>query len=45
MSFFILAITILTLYLTASLLSGVDWQTTVLVFDSSWFSGPSGPSF
>ncbi|HBB37883.1 MAG: hypothetical protein UV82_C0010G0028 [Candidatus Magasanikbacteria bacterium GW2011_GWD2_43_18] len=40
-SFFILALTVLTFYLTTTFLTGVDWQTTVLIFDSSWFGGPT----
>ena len=44
-SFFILALTVLTLYLTGTLLVDINWQTTVMVFDSSWFSGPTKTSF
>lgn len=43
-SFFILALTLLTLYLTADLLSAVDWQTTVIVFDTGWFGGNTSPN-
>lgn len=35
-SFFIFAISTLTLYFTWNLLIGVDWQTPVIIFDKSW---------
>ncbi len=44
-SFFILTITILTFYLTYTLLIDVNWQQTLLLFDTAWFTGPSGTSF
>ncbi|PIR03069.1 MAG: hypothetical protein COV60_02340 [Candidatus Magasanikbacteria bacterium CG11_big_fil_rev_8_21_14_0_20_43_7] len=44
-SFFIFALTLLTLYLTYTLLVDINWQQTLLVFDTGWFTGPSGTSF
>jgi len=45
MSFFVFAITILTLYMTYTLLMDVNWQQTFLLFDTSWFTGPGTGGF
>ena len=37
MSFFVFALTILTLYFTVQLLVGVDWQTPVTLLNATWF--------
>lgn len=46
-TFIIFTLTALTLYFTWQFLSEVDWQITLTVFDSSWFTGlfnsPSSP--
>lgn len=39
MSFFIIAVTTLTLYAATYLLSGVDWRQTVFSFDTRGFTG------
>jgi hypothetical protein len=44
-SFFVFAITILTLYMTYTLLVDVNWQQTFLLFDTGWFTGPSTGGF
>lgn len=41
-SFFVFAMTILTLYLTWQLLQNVAWQTPVVLFDGNWLSGIFG---
>lgn len=38
-SFFVFAATILTLYMTWSLLEGTLWQTPVILFDAEWITG------
>lgn len=38
-SFFVFSLATLTLYATWYLLTGVDWQTTVPLFNRDWFSG------
>lgn len=37
MSFLVFALTVLTLYFTAQLLIGVDWQTPVVILSADWF--------
>jgi len=37
-TFIIFALTVLTLYFTWQFLSEVDWQATLTVFNSSWFT-------
>lgn len=37
-TFFIGALTVFTLYFTFILLLDVDWQQTLTLFDTSWFS-------
>ena len=37
-TFIIFALTALTLYFTWQFLSAVDWQISLTVFDSSWFT-------
>ena len=41
MSFFIFALTILTIYFTYQLLSTVDWQQTLLEFNTNMFQASS----
>jgi len=38
MSFFVFAMTILTIYFTAQLLTGVNWQIPIIVLDLDWLS-------
>jgi len=38
-TFFIFTLTVLTLYFTWTLLTPVDWQTQVKLFDSGWLTG------
>ena len=38
-SFFLFALTILTLYATWYLLLDIDWQTMVPLFNTDWFNG------
>ncbi|PIR74327.1 MAG: hypothetical protein COU35_03475 [Candidatus Magasanikbacteria bacterium CG10_big_fil_rev_8_21_14_0_10_47_10] len=44
MTFFIFAGTLLVCYFTIQLLSqaGIDWQTPLVLFNASWFSGAFG---
>ena len=37
-TFFVFSLTILTLYFTQQLLIEIDWQTPVVLFNSSWIS-------
>jgi len=37
MTFFTFVATVLTLYFTWHLLSGIDWQQPLTLFDGSWF--------
>lgn len=36
-TFFVSLLTVLTLYYTWFLLKDVDWQTAIILFNSSWF--------
>jgi hypothetical protein len=38
LTFFTFTLTVLTLYFTWYLLGGVDWQTPITLFDSSWLT-------
>jgi len=37
-TFFVFSLTVLTLYFTYSLLNNIDWQTEVVLFNSSWIT-------
>lgn len=38
-SFFVFALTVLTLYFTWQIIQTTDWQTPVTLFDSDWLTG------
>jgi hypothetical protein len=37
-TFFVFALTVLTLYFTYSLLANIDWQTEITLFNSNWIT-------